>query len=162
VPKINITFDIDSDGILQVTATEEGSGTTGKIVITNDKGRLSKEQIEEMLAKAEEFKAEDEEKGKVIEAKNLLESYLYNWKNQLSNKEFCANLKPAEVEHLNFVVTDGIKWIEEHPHGTLDEYTEKKKEVEETVKPILSSVYEQDDDSKKQSDNKGPVIDEID
>lgn len=161
VPKINITFDIDPDGILQVTATEEGSGTTGKIVITNDKGRLTKEQIEEMLAKAEQFKAEDDEKAKVVEAKNLLESYLYNWKNQLSNKEFCAQLKPAEVEHLTFVVNDGIKWIEEHPDASYDEYTEKKKEVEESIKPILTSVYEQDDDDKK-TEEKGPVIDEVD
>merc|ERR1712230_234718 len=83
VPQIEVTFDVDANGIINVSAVEKGTGKSNKIVITNDKGRLSKEEIERMLAEAEKYKAEDEAEAGRISAKNGLESYAYSLNNSL-------------------------------------------------------------------------------
>ncbi|KAK0358816.1 Hsp70 chaperone, partial [Friedmanniomyces endolithicus] len=87
VPQIEVTFDLDANGIMNVSALEKGTGKTNKIVITNDKGRLSKEEIERMLAEAEKYKEEDELESGRIQAKNGLESYAYSLKNTLSDSK---------------------------------------------------------------------------
>jgi len=87
VPQIEVTFDIDANGILNVSAVDKGTGKINKITITNDKGRLSKEEIEKMVNDAEKFKGEDEKMKKRIEAKNGLENYCFSMKNTLNEEK---------------------------------------------------------------------------
>merc|ERR1739836_15631 len=87
VPQIEVTFDIDANGILNVSASDKSTGKQNKITITNDKGRLSKEDIERMVSEAEKYKAEDEEHKKKVEAKNALENYAYNMRNTVNDEK---------------------------------------------------------------------------
>merc|ERR1712077_181046 len=96
-PQIEVTFDVDSNGILNVSALEKGSGKAEKITITNDKGRLSKEEIEKMVADAEKFKDEDEKQKDRIAAKNGLESYIFNLKSSLDNDQVKEKLTTEEI-----------------------------------------------------------------
>ena len=138
-PQIEVTFDIDANGILNVSAIEKGTGKTNKITITNDKGRLSKEDIEKMVKTAEEFKAQDEEQRARVEARNVLESYIYNSRNSLKNAETDA-AKDAWKE-AEPIVEETIQWLDEHREETKEVYEEKMKEVEGKLNPILSKMY---------------------
>ena len=138
-PQIEVTFDIDANGILNVSAIEKGTGKTNKITITNDKGRLSKEDIEKMVKTAEEFKAQDEEQRARVEARNVLESYIYNSRNSLKNAETDA-AKDAWKE-AKPIVEETIQWLDEHREETKEVYEEKMKEVEGKLNPILSKMY---------------------
>jgi L1 cell adhesion molecule like protein len=138
-PRINVTFDLDANGILSVNATEEGSGKSEKITIVNDKGRLSKDDIEDMIKKAEEYKSADEEKKKVVEARNELENYLYYTRNALRDGDSDA-AKDAwkQAEH---TVTEGIKWLDDHDSETCEVYKNKREELEKVLNPIVQQMY---------------------
>ena len=141
-PKIVIDLSIDVNGILEVTAKEESTGKTNNIKITNDKGRLSKEQIEEMVKAAEKYKEEDEKNRQLIEAKNELENYLYNTKNSLSTKAEGAPENFDEIKsEIDPVVDEALKWLEENPKLTTEEYKNKQKECEEKIKPLITKLY---------------------
>merc|ERR1711941_162353 len=99
-PQIEVTFDVDSNGILNVSALEKGSGKAEKITITNDKGRLSKEEIERMVADAEKYKAEDDAAAERIKARNGLESYTYNLRNSLNEEAFASKLDASDKDNL--------------------------------------------------------------
>ena len=145
VPQIEVTFDVDANGIMNISAVEKSSGKSSKITITNDKGRLSKEQIEEMLRKAEEFKEEDEKRRENIEVKNGLENYLYNLKNSVLKEPENADQKsPAFDEVKNSVeplVEEGLKWLEENDKESTDTYKNKQKELEEKINPLMMKLY---------------------
>jgi len=141
-PKIVIDLSIDVNGILEVTAKEESTGKTNNIKITNDKGRLSKEQIEEMVKNAEKYKEEDEKNKQLIEAKNELENYLYNTKNSLSTKAEGAPPNFDEIKkEIDPGVEEGIKWLEENPKLEVEDYKNKLKEYEDKIKPLITKLY---------------------
>ena len=141
-PKIVIDLSIDVNGILEVTAKEESTGKTNNIKITNDKGRLSKEQIEEMVKNAEKYKEEDEKNRQLIEAKNELENYLYNTKNALSTKAEGAPENFDEIKsQIDPVVDEGIKWLEDNPKLDIEDYKNKLKEYEDKIKPLITKLY---------------------
>jgi L1 cell adhesion molecule like protein len=141
-PKIVIDLSIDVNGILEVTAKEESTGKTNNIKITNDKGRLSKEQIEEMVKAAEKYKEEDEKNRQLIEAKNELENYLYNTKNSLSTKAEGAPENFDEIKaEIDPVVDEALKWLEENPKLATEDYKNKQKECEEKIKPLITKLY---------------------
>ena len=140
-PKITIDLSLDVNGILEVTAKEESTGKTNNIKITNDKGRLTKEQIEEMVKTAEKFKDEDEKQKLVIESKNDLENYLYGVKNSISTKAEGAPPIFDEVKaEIDPVVEEGLKWFEEHPKEDADVYKNKQKEITDKVQPLLMKL----------------------
>lgn len=139
VPQIEVSFDLDANGILNVTATEKGKGTSTKITITNDKGRLSKEDIEKMVKSAEEFREADERRREVVEARNNLENYVYNVRNTLKNGETDA-AKEAWTS-AEPIVEDAIKWLDTHVEGEKEEFVDKMKEVEGLVQPIMTKMY---------------------
>ncbi|ODV96992.1 hypothetical protein PACTADRAFT_65703 [Pachysolen tannophilus NRRL Y-2460] len=141
VPQIEVTFDIDANGILNVSAVEKGTGKTNKITITNDKGRLSKDEIERMVAEAEKFKDEDEKEAKRISAKNALESYSYSLKNTLSEEGFKEKVDASERESLEKSINETISWLDESQAASTEEYEEKQKELEEIAKPIMMKFY---------------------
>jgi len=165
VPQIEVTFDIDANCILNVSAVEKGTGKTTKITITNDKGRLSKEDIEKMVKTAEEFKAQDEEQRAQIEARNQVESYIYNTRNTLKNAETDAAKEAwKEVEP---IVEETIKWLDEHRDEAKDVYDAKMKEVEAVINPIMSKMYGAAGeggmpDMAAAAGGVGPGVDEID
>jgi len=138
-PQIEVTFDIDANGILNVGAIEKGTGKTHKITITNDKGRLSKEDIEKMVKTAEEFKTQDEEQRACIEARNVLESYIYNTRNSLKNGE--TDAAKAAWADAETIIEEGIKWLDDHREETKEVFEEKMKEIEAKVNPIMTKMY---------------------
>ena len=140
VPQIEVSFDVDANGILNVSAMEKGSGKKNNITITNDKGRLSKDEIEELVSQAEKYKEEDEKAHKRVEAKNNLESYVYNTRNSLKTSETDKGKeawKSAEP-----IIEDAIKWLDSNMSASTEEFGDKQKEVEEQLRPFVSAMYE--------------------
>jgi L1 cell adhesion molecule like protein len=141
VPQIEVTFDIDANGILNVSALEKGTGKTNKITITNDKGRLSKDEIERMVSEAEKYKEEDEKEASRIAAKNGLESYSYSLKNTSSEDNFKEKVSADDREKLEKAINDTISWLDDNQTATAEEYSDKQKELEGIANPILSTLY---------------------
>jgi L1 cell adhesion molecule like protein len=142
VPQIEVTFDIDANGILNVSAVEKGTGKTNKITITNDKGRLSKEEIERMLAEAEKYKEEDSAEAERIQAKNALESYAYSLRNTLSDEKVGDKLDAADKEKLNKAITEAVEWLDNNTTATKDEFESQQKELEGVANPIMMKFYQ--------------------
>ena len=143
VPQIEVTFDVDANGIINVSAVEKGTGKSNKIVITNDKGRLSKEDIERMLAEAEKYKAEDEAEAARIGAKNGLESYAYSLNNSL--KEIGDDESKMSKENktkLQEKIDETIQWLDNSQAATKDEYESQQKELEGVANPIMMEFYQ--------------------
>lgn len=142
VPQINVTFDIDANGILNVSAEDKTAGVKNRITITNDKGRLSKEDIEKMVKDAERYKAEDEEVKKKVEAKNGLENYAYNMRNTVRDEKFASKLDPSDKEKIEKSVEETIEWLEGNQLAEVDELEDKLKELEGICNPIISKMYQ--------------------
>jgi len=143
VPQIEVTFEIDANGIMVVSAEDKGTGNKEKITITNDNNRLSPEDIERMINDAEKFAEEDAAlKGKV-EARNELESYAYSLKNQLSDKEkLGGKLSEDEQSKIEEVINEKIKWLEENTDASAEDLKAQKKEMEDIVQPIIAKLYQ--------------------
>jgi len=143
VPQIEVTFEIDANGILVVSAEDKGTGSKEKITITNDQNRLTPEDIEKMINDAEKFADEDSKlKGKV-EARNELESYAYSLKNQLSDKEkLGGKLSDDETAKIEEVINEKIAWLEENQDAEAEELKAQKKEMEDIVQPIIAKLYQ--------------------
>ncbi|KAJ9126311.1 Hsp70 ATPase ssa1 [Naganishia onofrii] len=142
VPQIEVTFDVDANGILNVSAADKSSGKSNKITITNDKGRLSKEEIERMLAEAEKYKEEDEAEAARISAKNGLESYAYNLKNTvLNDPTTSAKLSSEDKEQLQTAVDEAITFVEGSSAASKDEIETHQKDLEGIANPIMQRLY---------------------
>ncbi|KAI9901753.1 hypothetical protein N3K66_003570 [Trichothecium roseum] len=141
VPQIEVTFDIDANGIINVSAVEKGTGKSNKIVITNDKGRLSKEDIERMLSEAEKYKEEDEAEGRRVGAKNGLESYAYSLRNTLSDPKVDEKIEAGDKETLKTEIDKCVEWLDDNQQATREEYEEKQKELEGVANPIMMKFY---------------------
>ena len=142
VPQINVCFDIDANGILNVSAEDKSTGQKNKITITNDKGRLSKEEIERMVQEAEKYKAEDEEHKKKVEAKNGLENYAYNMKNTMNDENVGGKLDPDDKAKITAAVEEAISWLDGNQTAEIDEFEDKLKELEGVCNPIISKMYQ--------------------
>jgi len=144
VPQIEVSFEIDANGILQVSAADKGTGKAEKITITADKGRLSEEEIERMVREAEEFAEEDKLVQGRITARNGLESYLYNLKNTLEDEEkgISDKIEEAEKTELISLIDESLDWLEENAEAEEADYKEKQKEVEQVANPIMKKVYQ--------------------
>merc|ERR1711931_494711 len=129
VPQIEVTFDIDANGILNVSACDKSTGKENKITITNDKGRLSKEEIERMVQEAEKYKAEDEEHSKKIEAKNGLENYAYNMRNTMNDEKLAGKIDPADKEKITSEIDKAIEWLDANQLAEVDEFQDRLKEL---------------------------------
>jgi L1 cell adhesion molecule like protein len=142
-PQIEVSFDVDANGIMNITAEEKTTKKTNNITITNDKGRLSKEQIEEMIKKAEEYKEEDNKLKERIEAKGGLENYLYNLKNTFTTKDDSPAILSELKTEIDPIIEGGLKWLENNDKEETSVYKEKQKELEEKVNPIMQKLYSQ-------------------
>merc|ERR1711965_135055 len=144
VPQIEVTFEIDANGILQVSAEDKGTGKAESITITAEKGRLSEEDIERMVQEAEEFAEEDKKVKARIDAKNGLEGYLYNLKNTLDDDEkgLADKLSEEDKEELDSIINEALDWMDENPEADPEEFEEKQKEVEQVANPIMRELYQ--------------------
>lgn len=143
VPQIEVTFDLDANGIMNVSALEKGTGKTNKIVITNDKGRLSKDDIERMLSEAEKYKAEDEAEAARISAKNGLESYAYSLRNTLNDDKTADKLSAEDKETLKSEIDKTVAWLDDNQTATVEEYESQQKQLEGVANPIITKIYSQ-------------------
>jgi len=143
-PQIEVTFEIDANGILQVSAEDKATGKAEKITITAEKGRLSEEDIERMVREAEEFAEEDKKVKERIDAKNGLEGYLYNLKNTLDDDEkgLADKLSEEDKEELTGAIDEALDWMDENPEADAEEFSEKQKEVEKIANPIMRELYQ--------------------
>ena len=141
VPQINVIFDIDANGILNVSAEDKTTGKREKITITNDKGRLSKDEIERMVAEAEKYKTEDEEHKKRVEARNALENYAYNMKNTVKDEAVASKLAPEDKATLEKEVEATVEWLDSNQLAEVEELEHKLKELEGVCSPIITKMY---------------------
>lgn len=160
VPQIEVTFDVNADGILTVSAQDKSTGKVNNITITNDKGRLSKEDIEKMVNEAEKYKDEDEINKKRIESKNRFEGYLYEMKQCVKEDSVKEKLSEDDLTTINTEINNSMSWLETHPSEDPETYDNKKKQVETTCSTIISKLY--DSYNEEPSDCDGPTVDEID
>ena len=143
VPQIEVTFEIDVNGILKVTAEDKGTGNKEKITITNDQNRLTPEDIERMINDAEKFADDDKKVKEKVESRNELESYAYSLKNQVNDKEkLGAKLSEDEKATITKAVEEKIQWLDSHQEAEAEEFKAQKKELEEVVTPIISKLYQ--------------------
>merc|ERR1712137_777497 len=135
-PQIEVTFEIDSNGILNVGAEDKGTGKSEKITITNDKGRLTEEQIEKMIKEAEQFADED---------KNAFDGYIHSMRSATEgsgeNKGLSEKMDSDEKEKILDALKDGQSWLDSNPEADSEEIKEKHKEIEGICAPIVSKYY---------------------
>ena len=157
VPQVEVTFDIDANGILNVSAADKTTGKSNRITITNDKGRLSKDEIDRMLREAEQYKgmqiihlercvliyrsAEDEAAAARIQSKNALESYAYNLRNSITDEKLADKFEASDKSKLETAVNETIQWLDSSQEASKEEYEEKQKELEGTANPIMQKLY---------------------
>ncbi|KAL5699888.1 70-kilodalton heat shock protein [Ranunculus cassubicifolius] len=142
VPQVNVCFDIDANGILNVSAEDKTAGVKNKITITNDKGRLSKEEIDKLVKEAEKYKAEDEEVKRKVEAKNALENYAYSMRNTIKDDKIASKIDAGDKQTIEKSVEDTINWVEGNQLAEVDEFEDKLKELEGLCNPIISKMYQ--------------------
>ncbi|KAG0344777.1 70-kilodalton heat shock protein [Podila humilis] len=142
VPQINVSFDMDANGILNVSAVDNSTGRANKITITNDKGRLSKEDIERMVNDAEKYRAEDEATTARIQAKNGLESYAFNIKNSLNDEKFKDRISGEEKKKLEDACSEVITWLDHNQQAEKEEYESRLRDLEHTVNPIMTKAHQ--------------------
>jgi len=146
VPEIEVTFDIDANGILIVSALDKTTGKSNCMTVTNDKGRLSKEEIERMVANAEKYKNEDNEaelrmSASRISAKNDLELYAYNLRNLTQDEKLAEKFDPADKTKLDDAISEAIKWLDVSAEASKEEYEEVQKELEDVANPIMQMLH---------------------
>jgi len=142
VPQIEVTYDIDANGILNVSAQDKGTGKASHITITNEKGRLSQSEIDRMLHEAERFRAEDEANRQKIEARNGLENYCFTMRNTLDDEKLREKFEAGDKEKIQKAVSEALDWIDRNQLAEKEEYEEKQKEIEAVVNPIMMKVYQ--------------------
>ncbi|CCI50234.1 hypothetical protein ABG067_000069 [Albugo candida] len=141
VPQIEVTFEVDANGILQVSAEDKGTGKAEKITITAEKGRLSEEEIQRMVQEAEEFADEDKRIKERIDGRNALEGYLYNLKSQVDDK-LADKIEEDDKETVSNAVQDALDWLEDNQEADKPDFEAKQKEVEKIVNPIMAKLYQ--------------------
>lgn len=166
VPQIEVSFDVDANGILSVSAHDKVTGKSQTITITSEKGRLSEEEIEQMVAEAETYAEQDKQDKERIEARNNLESYLYNLKNSLDK------ITSDDKQMLEKTIEEALLWLENNPALEKEEYVQKQKEVETIANPILKNAYQNANAGAQDEDflgedldgvgDDGPSVEEVD
>jgi L1 cell adhesion molecule like protein len=170
VPQIEVSFDIDANGILNVTALEKSTGKSNNVTIKNDGSRLSKEDIERMTNDAETYAKEDVEFKEKVEAKNGLENYCFSIKNTISDEKLKDNIPEDDKKMVEEKIDDTLKWLEHNISASKEEYESKRKELEETFKPIMDKLMPSgmpsgvptELPSTTENTNSGPNIEEVD
>jgi len=171
VPQIEVTLDIDSNGILSVSAVDKSGGQSKSITINNEKGRLSQSEIDRMLKEAEQFKAEDEKNKQRLEAKSHLDSYAYSLKNTLNDQKLGAKLRGDDKSKLEEAVKETLAWIDmNQTSASQQQFEEQQKKLEQVAMPIISKLYssgnvpnaDQTSNQSQPSNSSGPSVETVD
>ncbi|CAF3367132.1 unnamed protein product [Rotaria socialis] len=171
IPKIEVTFDVDPNGILNVSAIEKSSGREKKITIQNDQSRLSKEEIKQMVNNAEKYKKEDEIQHARIVAKNALESYCFNLKSTVNDDKIASKFSNDDKTKLQETIESTLKWIESNRLAGKDEFEYKMKEIESICSPIMTKIYKNENENENDTSSdhgssrpnrRGPTTEELD
>lgn len=167
VPQVEVTFDIDANGILNVSAVDKSTGKENKITITNDKGRLSKEEIERMVQESEKYKAEDDLQREKVAAKNSLESYAYHMKSSVEDENMKGKISEEDKKMVIDKCNQTISWLENNQLAEKDEYEHQQSELEKVCKPVVTKLYQGaapsgSCGSQAGGNSKGPTIEEVD
>ncbi len=141
-PQIEITYDVDTNGILQVSAVEKSTGKAEKITITNESSRLSKDDIERMVKEAEQFKADDDKVKQRVEAKNKLENYCYNVKSTMLTDDKMKTALGSDLAIVEQTVESTLKWVDENTNSSAETFEAKQKEVEGLLMPLIQKAYQ--------------------
>merc|ERR1711982_325058 len=142
VPQVEVTFDIDANGILNVSAQDKSTGKSNQITITNEKGRLSQSELDRMVQEAEKYRAEDERQKVKIEAKNGLENYCFTMRNTLEEEKLKEKFEAGDKEKIESAVKDALDWLDKNQLAEKEEFEAKQKEVEGVVNPIMMKVFQ--------------------
>jgi len=142
VPQIEVSFDVDANGIMNVTAIDKATGKEAKITISNDSNRLSKDDIEKMVQDAEKFKAEDDEMKEKVDAKNGLESYCFQVKSSLDEPNLRDKFSPEERDTVTKLCDEGLQWLSANGEADTETMNAKRKEIEDVFNPIMQKVYQ--------------------
>jgi heat shock protein 1/8 len=163
VPQIEVTYDIDANGILNVSAVDKGSGKSDKITIRNDKGRLSKEEIEKMVEEAEKFKDDDSKQRERVSAKNACESYAFQMKQTIEDEAVRSKLSNGDCRAIKEKCDEVIAWLDSNTTADKDEYEYQRKELEKVCSPIMSKMYagQQTTKDRQSSPTGGPTVEEM-
>nr|XP_027198652.1 heat shock 70 kDa protein 1-like [Dermatophagoides pteronyssinus] len=143
VPQIEVTFDVDANGILNVSAVDKSTGRQNKITITNDKGRLSKADIEKMVNEAEQYREEDERQRERISAKNQLEAYAFQLKSTMEEEAIKSKLSEEDRKTVLNKVEETLRWLDSNQLADKEEYEHRQKELESACRPIMTKIYQQ-------------------
>jgi heat shock protein 1/8 len=166
IPQIEVTYDIDANGILNVSAAEKSTGKSHKITITNDKSRLSQADIDRMVKEAEDAAADDKERLEKVEARNEMEGYLYNARNSIRDDSVKSKLGEQAVADAEAAIKEGLDWLEEHPAEEAATYKEELKKYEERVRPVLMRLYKgaegEGGAAAEAAEAPGPRVEEVD
>merc|ERR1711963_451364 len=172
-PKIEVMFDIDANGILNVSASDKSTGKAERITITNDKGRLLKEEIDKMVNEAEHFKAEDTKQRERVDAKNGLESYCFNIKSTMDEPNLKDKISESDKKNITQMVNETISWLDKNQTAEIDEFKDKQKELEAVCNSIIQKLYAQAGGAQSggaqscssqsgQNFQQGPTVEEVD
>lgn len=143
VPQIEVTFDVDANGIMNVAATDKSTGKAETITITNDKGRLSQEDINRMVNEAEEYKEEDERNKARVDSKNSMEGYIFSTRNTMNEDKVKTTLSEEDLETINTELNNMEEWLESHQNEDSETYNSRLKESQDKISAIVSKLYEQ-------------------
>ena len=157
-PQIEITYDIDANGILNVSAVEKSTGKSSNITIKNEKGRLSNDDIEKMVEEAEKHAEEDKLKMAKVEKRNELEAYLYNVRNSIREEKVKETIGEDDIKKVDDAITSGLSWLDEHSDEEAEVYENKRKSIEQEVQPVMMKLYA----SKMPETSSGPKSEEVD
>jgi len=159
VPQIEVTFDIDANGILNVSARDKSTGNDKKITIKNDKSRLSQEDVEKMVSEAERFKEADEKQRQRVETRNNLESYVFQMKQSLDDENVKNKLDESERSMLSEKCGEMLRWLDGNMNADVDEFEEKKREFENVCRPIMNKLHGV---GGQNNPGNGPSVEEVD
>jgi heat shock protein 1/8 len=170
VPQIDVTFDIDANGILNVSALEKSTGKEQKITIKNDKGRLSADEIEKLVQEADRYKSEDDANRTRVEAKNSLENYCFQIRSTIDDEKLADKAFDEDKKKISEAVNGTMTWMETNQHGEKEEFQEKQRSLEEVVTPLLQGLNKEGDKEGGMGGmpteagpiDEGPKIEEID
>ena len=161
VPQIEVTFDIDANGILSVTAKDKGSGKDKKFTVKNDKGRLSKEEVAEMINEAEKYKEEDGKQRERINAKNVFKNYVFQMKNTINDVNLKGKLPESDKDMISRKCEEALKWLDENQLAEKEEFEYHQKEIENVYRPVITKLYG-DTTSQQNTTSNGPTVEEVD
>ena len=161
MPQIDIAYDLDANGILNVSAVEKSSGKSSKITITNDKSR-SKEEIARMVEEASKYEAEDKAVMERVETRNGLEGYLYGVRNSLEEEKVKASMSDEDKNAAETTVKEGLDWLDANKDASKEDLEAKKKEYEETIRPILMKMYAASGAKTSDFTTTEPTVEEVD